>query len=79
MKVVKIRLASADTQIELRDDALTQRVARHDVGTGFVLSTITEDVDGVLFVMHKIAVIDGRFDSHRNVLGELWVNDSEIA
>jgi hypothetical protein len=79
MRVVNITLPSADTVIGLNSESLTMRQARQDKGTGFVLGSMMTDVDGTMISTFKIAVIDGRFDQHRNDVGELWVLESEIS
>ena len=70
MKLVNLRLMSLNRVV------MNDKDSREDVGTGYIITTVyNPDVETD---QHQIAVVSGCFDGHRNDLGELWVNDSEI-
>ena len=74
MRKVRLKVTSADTTyVSGPNNSISSEKEVFDIGTGFILKT--KVLSGGL--IHQIAVIDGRFDAHRNDLGELWVNTNE--
>jgi hypothetical protein len=72
--VVFLSLMSADARFQSVDKDFNLVLDKRDVGTGIVLASSAGEEN----ILYQIAVIDGRFDAHRNDLGELWVNDFEV-
>tara|TARA_Y100000310_G_scaffold56232_1_gene51605 strand:+ start:32282 stop:32554 length:273 start_codon:yes stop_codon:yes gene_type:complete len=83
-QVCKIKMMSADATMVKDEEQEAIDVVRdtQDVGTGIVLQhhynvwAEKEDLDPNRY---QIAVIEGRFDPHRNDMGELWVNEFELS
>ena len=72
MKVVLEYIAADATITRTSSGIVTDRLT--DRGTGIIMNRKTaEDL-----ILYQIALIDGRFDPHRNDLGELWANEFEI-
>lgn len=76
---VAIELMGLDTSFSPKAESLSlgMKVRRFDVGTGTVIER-TYETDTCSW-LYRISVDSGRFDGHRNDLGELWVNESELS
>jgi hypothetical protein len=53
-----------------------KQYCKQDAGIGIVVNRKTNGDDDIIY---QLAVIEGRFDPHRNELGELWVNEFELS
>lgn len=71
---VKIDVMAADSTFEIDE---TLRVVRNtrDKGVGIVLAYL-QDEEG--HPCYQIAIIEGRFDPHRNDDGEFWASENEL-
>lgn len=78
-QTVRLKLLGHDRVMQLTESGIEHKDERSDVGTAIILERKEPLVDITTFLpVYKVAVIDGRFDPHRNDLGELWVNEFEI-
>jgi len=66
-----------DATMVVTDDELKTHLDKRDAGTGIIIARHYEQ-DFAQY-QYQVAVIDGRFDGHRNDLGELWVNEFELS
>lgn len=76
-----INLIGGDSLMTLTDTGHILRDGRQDVGTGTVIErkVVTDNhPDDPDTVLYRMSVIDGRFDVHRNDLGQLWANEFEL-
>jgi len=72
---IKMMALDATMRIEPDEIAITPIKDTYDVGIGIVKSCFEDKEDDTK--IYKMAVIEGKFDGHRNDLGELWVNEFE--
>jgi hypothetical protein len=74
---VKVDMMGIDASMKLEEDCpgITMIKDVRDCGTGIVVDYNLEDGD----YFYKIAVIEGRFDGHRDDMGELWTNEFELS
>lgn len=80
---VQINMAAADSTMKLLASSKIKTIKNtRDVGTGIVLEgkQMSDEmrVGRVTWITYRVAVVNGRFDPHRNDLGDLWVNDFEL-
>lgn len=75
-------MVSSSAKMKLTDEGIEPHLDTYDEGTGILLELvprpylcIPEEEYGKLWY---VAVIDGRFDSHRNDLGRLAVWEHEL-
>lgn len=72
MKVVLEYMAADATMTRTRAGILID--SRTDKGVGIIVARKADED----LILYQVALIEGRFDPHRNDLGELWANEFEI-
>ena len=76
---VTIEMIAGDSRIFLNEDDSISRDGKTDKGLGVILERMTETRDDTTLNLYRIMVIDGRYDVHRNDLGQLWANEFELS